>query len=186
MEAADLFDLFVRPIHRAGLRYMVSGSLASVHYGEPRLTLDVDLVVHLAEAEIAKLVPIFPAGEYYMPPADVMLVELARPTRGHFNVIHLATGQKADFYPSRRHPYLEWAWQNRNLAQIGDMEVYFAPAEYVILWKLEFFREGGGDKHLRDIRGMLRISEETIDEELLDRACAELGLSPQWEAAKNG
>jgi hypothetical protein len=97
METADLFDLFVRPIHRAGLRYMVSGSLASVHYGEPRLTLDVDLVMHLAEAEIAKLVPLFPAGEYSAPPADVILVELARPTRGHFNVIHLATGQKADF-----------------------------------------------------------------------------------------
>jgi hypothetical protein len=33
-------------------------------FSEPRLTLDVDLVMHLAEAEIAKLVPLFPAGEY--------------------------------------------------------------------------------------------------------------------------
>jgi hypothetical protein len=66
------------------------------------------------------------------------------------------------------------------------MEVYFAPPEYVILWKLEFFREGGGEKHLRDIRGMLLVSGETIDRDLLDRACAELGLSPQWQAARDG
>ena len=51
METPDLFSLFVRPLHRSGLRYMVSGSLASVYYGEPRLTLDVDLVVHAGERQ---------------------------------------------------------------------------------------------------------------------------------------
>jgi hypothetical protein len=184
METDDLFELFVRPLNVVGLRYMVSGSLASVHYGEPRLTLDVDLVVHLVADEIAKLVQLFPAAEYYVPPADVMLVEVNRPTRGHFNVIHLLTGQKADFYPSRRHPYWNWAWQNRRLGQIGEMGVYFAPPEYVILWKLEFFREGGGDKHLQDIRGMLDVSGETIDRRLLDRACVELGLTQQWQVTQ--
>lgn len=184
MEPPDLFELFVRPLHRAGLRYMVSGSLASVHYGEPRLTLDVDLVVHLAMAEIATLAPLFPAGEYYLPPTDVIEVEVRRPTRGHFNVIHLLTGQKADVYPSRQHPYWDWAWQHRRLGQAGDAEVYFAPPEYVILWKLDFFREGGGEKHLRDIRGMLLVSGEDIDRNLLDRACAELGLTLQWQAAQ--
>jgi hypothetical protein len=186
MEADDLFELFVRPLHGVGLRYMVSGSLASVHYGEPRLTLDVDLVVHLDEADIAKLVSLFPAAEYYVPPADVMLVEVNRPTRGHFNVIHLTTGQKGDFYPSRRHPYWNWAWQNRRLGQIGETTVYFAPPEYVILWKLEFFREGGGDKHLQDIRGMLHVSGETMDLHLLARACGELGLTQQWQTVQAG
>ena len=184
MESLDLFELFVRPLHRAGLRYMVSCSLASVHYGEPRLTLDVDLVVHLAEADIETLVPLFPAGDFYLPPTDVIAVEVHRPTRGHFNVIHLLTGQKADVYPSRQHPYWDWAWRHRQLGQTGGTEAYFAPPEYVILWKLEFFREGGGEKHLRDIRGMLRVSREDIDLNLLDRACAELGLTSQWQTAK--
>ena len=184
METPDLFELFVRPLHAAGLRYMVSGSLASVHYGEPRLTLDVDLVVHLAEAEIATLAPLFPFEEFYLPPVDVIAAEVNRPIRGHFNVIHLLTGQKADVYPSREHPYWDWAWQHRRLGQTGNAEVYFAPPEYVILWKLEFFREGGGEKHLRDIRGMLKMSNEDIDRGLLERASAELGLTQQWAAAQ--
>ncbi len=186
VETPDLFALFVRPLHRAGLRYMISGSLASVHYGEPRLTLDVDLVAHLGEREAAELAGLFAAAEFYVPPTEVLAVEIARPTRGHFNVIHFASGQKADFYPSRRHPYWQWAFEHRRLARIGDDEVWFAPPEYVILWKLEFFREGGGDKHLRDIRGMLLVNAENIDRSMIGTACAELGLSEQWERVQEG
>lgn len=186
VETPDLFGLFVYPLHRSGLRYLISGSLASVHYGEPRLTMDVDLVVHLEDQEVESLIGLFPADRYYAPPREVLTVEIARPTRGHFNVIHFSSGQKADFYPSRRHPYWSWAFEHRRLARVGDNEVYFAPPEYVILWKLEFFREGGGDKHLRDIRGMLLVSGESIDRGMLDRACAELGLGAEWRRAQAG
>ena len=40
----------------------------------------------------------------------------------------------------------------------GDIDgdkVVFAPPEYVIVRKLQFFREGGSGKHLRDISRML-------------------------------
>jgi hypothetical protein len=42
------------------------------------------------------------------------------------------------------------------------------------------------DLFLRDIRGMLRVSGEMIDRDLLDRACDELGLAPQWREATRG
>jgi hypothetical protein len=186
VEIPDLFGLFVRPIHRSGLRYMISGSLASMFYGEPRLTMDVDLVVHLEGQEPAILAGLFAPEEYYVPPAEVLEVENARTTRGHFNVIHFASGQKADFYPSRRHPYWAWAFANRRLGKVGSDEAWFAPPEYVILWKLEFFREGGGDKHLRDICGMLLVHPEDIDRAMLDRVCAELGLTEPWQRAQPG
>jgi hypothetical protein len=186
VETPDLFSLFVRPLHAAGLRYMVSGSLASIFYGEPRLTLDVDLVVHLDGGEAIVLAGLFSTENFYVPPPDVVALEIARPTRGHFNVIHFASGQKADFYPSRRHPWWSWAFEHRRLGRLGPDEIWFAPPEYVILWKLEFFREGGGDKHLRDIRGMLLVNAENIDRAMLDAACAELGLSEQWKRAQAG
>ena len=143
-------------------------------------------MVHFGEGEAASLGTLFPPESFYVPPAEVLTVEIARPTRGHFNVIHFATGQKADFYPSPRHPYWSWAFENRRLGRIGDDDVYFAPPEYVILWKLEFFREGGGDKHLRDIRGMLLVNAGDIDRRMLDRATAELGIVEQWKRAQAG
>jgi len=144
--------------------------------------MDVDIVVHLEGDDGTTLLKAFAELDYYTPPPEVVAVELARPTRGHFNVIHTSTGQKADFYPSLKHPYWSWAWAHRQLGSVGSDEVYFAPPEYVILWKLEFFREGGGDKHVRDIRGMLLMNAETIDRSMLDQACAEVGLTSLWQA----
>lgn len=183
VDEPDLFEVFVHPLHSAGVRYMIVGSVASVHYGEPRFTLDVDLVVQLNELEAAKIPVVFPEPDYYTPPPEIIAEEIRRTARGHFNVIHLPTGFKADFYPPANHPLREWSWENRRCETVESKPVYFAPPEYVILSKLEFYREGGSAKHLRDIRGMLAVSGDLIDRALIERAVDELGLGAQWRAA---
>jgi hypothetical protein len=60
MLEADLFLLFLRPLNRAGIRYMIGGSVAAIFYGEPRLTHDVDIVVVLTAPDIRQLPHIFP------------------------------------------------------------------------------------------------------------------------------
>lgn len=159
---------------------MITGSVASMHYGEPRFTMDVDLLVHLDESHIPLLAIALPEADYYLPPTELIAEEIRRSTGGHFNAIHHESGLKADFYPSRRHPYWTWAWEHRRAAVIEGQSAWFSPPEYVILSKLEFHREGGSDKHLRDIRGMLAVSGGEIDRALIERAVAELGLGAQW------
>lgn len=61
----------------------------------------------------------------------------------------------------------------------GGKMVYMASPEDVIIKKLEYFREGGSQKHLRDIRGILLQSP--IDEAYLERWISKLGLQPEWE-----
>ena len=47
MPEPELSLLFVRRLNRLGTRYIVSGGVASILYGEPRLTNDVDfLTIH--------------------------------------------------------------------------------------------------------------------------------------------
>jgi hypothetical protein len=58
-----------------------------------------------------------------------------------------------------------------------------APPEYVIVRKLEFYREGGSEKHLRDIRSMLETSPDAIDHAELERMIAERGLQEAWKEA---
>jgi hypothetical protein len=60
-----------------------------------------------------------------------------------------------------------------------------APPEYVILRKLEFYREGGSEKHLRDIRSMLDASPDAIDRGELERMIAERGLQGAWNKARD-
>ncbi|MEJ7809772.1 MAG: hypothetical protein WKG32_05070 [Gemmatimonadaceae bacterium] len=47
MTAPDLYRLILRPLHDTGIEYMVTGAVAAIAYGEPRMTNDVDVVVRL-------------------------------------------------------------------------------------------------------------------------------------------
>lgn len=165
---------------------MVTGSAASMAYGEPRLTLDLDLVVELAVTRVPDFVRAFPPDQFYCPPEDVVQVEIRRDTRGHWNVIHLASGFKADFYPVGRDPLHGWGMERRREIIFGGEPVWLAPPEYVILRKLEYFREGGSEKHLRDIAGMLRVSGDQIDRAMIEGWVQRLGLHEVWRRAQAG
>ena len=98
MPEANLFLVFLEPLNRAAIPYMVTGSVASLVYGEPRLTHDVDLVVELNISRAGEFAGLFPMEQFYCPPEEVIRIEALRETRGHFNLIHHATGFKADIY----------------------------------------------------------------------------------------
>lgn len=180
MQEPDPYLVFVESLNRAGLLYMVTGSIAGIFYGEPRMTHDVDLVVELNARRVADFVALFPSDEFYCPPEAVIRTEVRRDTRGHFDLIHLASGFKADIYPVGRDPLHVWAMERRRAENMGGIEVWMAPPEYVILRKLQFYQEGGSDKHLRDVRSMLEISASVIDRGELDARISQLGLSEVW------
>jgi hypothetical protein len=180
MPEPDLIELFVLPLNRLGVRYLVSGSVAAMLYGEPRVTHDVDLVVFLRAGDIPRLADVFSAPEFYLPTADVIVAEMARERRGHFNIIHADSGLKADFYLANRDELHAWAFRNLKQYSIGESTVKLAPPEYVIVRKLEYFREGGSEKHLRDIRAMLAVSGEQINRPALDELIQQRGLQAEW------
>jgi hypothetical protein len=102
--------------------------------------------------------------------------EAARRQRGHFNIIHYATGFRADVYLAGDDPLHPWAMRGRRKVEFGDQFLWIAPPEYVIIRKLEFYREGHSEKHLGDIRGMLATCSETLERDWIDRMVRELGL----------
>jgi hypothetical protein len=183
MPDPDLFLLFVRPLNRAGIRYVVTGSVAAIFYGEPRLTNDVDFVAFLNEADIRRFAEAFPPADFYLPPAETIAVEMAREQRGHFNVIHPNTGFKADFYLTGRDELNAWAFQRKQQVEFEGETVVLAPPEYVIVRKLEYFREGGSEKHLRDIRSMLAVSGEQLDRSELNEWIVRRGVESEWRKA---
>ena len=180
MPEANLFLLCTRPLNALGVRYMVSGGVAVVVYGEPRLTHDVDLVVALDRDHIARLPEAFPPAEFYCPPPEVIAVEAARERRGHFNIIHHKTGFKADFFLSGCDPLHSWGLARARRVEVEGETLVVAPPEYVILRKLEYLREGGSEKHARDIRSMLDTSAELIQLGELEQQIAMRGLREVW------
>jgi len=183
MQEVSLISVFVRPLNQAAIEYMVTGSVASILYGEPRMTHDIDLVIKLSEAEVGGLSEVFPGDQFYCPPSDVILSEIARDVRGHFNIIHHQTGLKADLYPVGKDPLHRWALCRSRRIDFDNDTICVAPPEYVILRKPEYYREGGSEKHLTDIRKMLKYSGEILDVPVLKQKASERGLQDQLNKA---
>lgn len=180
MSEASLFLDFLRRFEQLGLEYMVTGSVASTMYGEPRVTHDVDVVLKLPLRAVAQFAQAFPLESYYCPPEEVLLQEALRRQRGHFNLIAHDTGFKADIYLANADALHREALQHRRSISIDGEQVWIAPPEYVIVRKLEFYREGHSEKHLRDIAAMLQVSGDLVDRQRLASWIEQLGLAVEW------
>jgi hypothetical protein len=180
VEQAELLRRVVEVLEEQAVTYMLVGSLASGVYGEPRLTHDIDIVVELRPEQVAPLCGAFPGPAYYVSPTAAREAVVAG---GQFNVIHPASGNKIDFMIARRD-----AWGRSQLDRrrreliLPDRPGYAAAPEDVIVGKLWYYREGGSEKHLRDIAAMLQVSGHEIDRQYVDHWTKELGLSECWQA----
>lgn len=184
MPPLSLTSTFIPRLNKLAVPYAVTGAVASVIYGEPRLTNDLDMVVVLAPGDIERFMGAFPPELFYCPPPEILKVELKRSLRGHFNLIHHETGFKADIYLAGQDDLHRWALQKRREVKIEGESLWVAPPEYVILRKLEYYREGGSEKHLRDIVGMLEVSGKDIDLVELEARVGRYGLDSEWEKAR--
>jgi len=182
MPERDLFLIFLAPLNRLKIPYMVTGAAASIVYGQPRMTHDIDLVVEMNLGDATRLAAAFPLDSFHCPPLETMIAEIQSKRPGRFNLIHHATGFKADLYLAGEDALHRWAMQRRRKITLEKESIWIAPVEYVILRKLEYYREGASEKHLRDIAGMLAISGDIINFRELWRKIDERGL--QKEARK--
>jgi hypothetical protein len=185
MTDASLIALFVRPLNQLRIPYMVTGGVASVVYGEPRLTRDIDLVIELRPRDARRFAEAWSTEEFYVPPVEVIEVESRRPAHGHFNVIHHRTAMRADIYLPGSDALNAWAFAHKVVRRIDEDEVYLAPIEAVILSKLRYYQMGKSDRHLRDVHQMLRISGDLVDRPELERWAARLGVESEWKQAQD-
>lgn len=183
MPEPNLFQIFVGRLNRLDIRYMVTGAVACIIYGEPRITHDIDLVVELNPQNAEKIIDAFPAEEFYCPPLEIIKLEMRRPLRGHFNLVHHETGFKADVYLMGEDELHHWAISERRRFDMAGEPIWLAPPEYVILRKLEYYREGASDKHLRDIGSMLEVFSDKMDLDKLREKIREYGLEKEWQKA---
>lgn len=182
MEPSELLRLAVTALEELGLRYLVTGSTASIFFGEPRFTHDVDIVVDLPPNRIAELCSKFPAEEFYVSEESA---RRAVRRRSQFNVIHPASGLKIDVIVPEDSLFNRSRFSRARRVQAGPaFKATFAAPEDVIVKKMEAFREGGSDKHLRDVAGILRISGDGLDYAYIENWTPHLGLETIWKTIK--
>ena len=180
MEPSELLAYLVRTLERLGVPYLVTGSTATIAYGEPRLTNDIDVVVDLRLDQVPALCAAFPAPDFYV---SQPAAEAAVRRHHQFNIIHPGSGLKIDVIVASASPFDRSRLQRgRRLSAGVDLQVCFGSPEDVILKKLEYYREGGSEKHLRDIAGVLKIQGQRIDRRYIAEWAEKLGVLDIWQA----
>lgn len=182
MEQSELMRLVVRVFESLDIPYMITGSQASAYYGEPRFTRDIDIVAEIQEEQMNDFVKFFPANEFYCD-KDMIKTEIKR--RGQFNIIHAASGLKIDIILTKETPFSKAEFSRRRRSKVfSDQETNFATPEDVIIKKMDFYSQGGSEKHLRDIAGILKISGDAVDLTYISEWAQRLNLTDIWNAVQ--
>ena len=183
MTQDELLRHVVTVLERLELRYFVTGSIASIYYGEPRLTNDIDVVVDLSKERLQELCVAFDPEEFYLS-EEAALRAVKR--RGTFNILHPSSGLKVDVIVPEKTLFNHRRFERaRRVQAVEGFESAFSSAEDVILMKMEFFRQGSSDKHLRDIAGILKLSGDRLDIDYIEGWADQMGLETIWRTLRS-
>lgn len=185
MRASEFLADLVRRLESVDLEYALVGSIATMSYGEPRATLDIDVVVAMGASELEDLQKLFPAPDFYL---SLDAAREAVRSQAQFNVIHPESGMKVDFFVAGDAVEASQIRRRLRRAILPGVQAWCSPPEELIVKKLSYYHQGGSDKHLRDIASMLRISPREIDlDRVREMADEKLGpiLERVLEAAKD-
>jgi hypothetical protein len=183
MEQSELLRHVCKILEDLHIPYLVTGSQATIAFGEPRFTNDIDIVVALTSGELDQFVTRFPDSEFYLSRAAAQDA-IAR--RSMFNIIHPTSGLKIDVIIPGDSEYEQSRFNRGHKVQIApDFVATFASPEDVIIKKLEFFKIGNSDRHLRDIAGVLKVSGDAVDRDYISTYASQFGVSDIWQRVLN-
>ncbi len=180
MEPSELLRYATGVLESMQLRYFVTGSTATIFYGEARFTNDIDIVVDLPETRLAEFCRRFPEEQFYVS-IDAARDSLRR--KSQFNIIHPASGLKIDVIIPEANSFNESRFARVQRVHAGEkLEACFASPEDAMIKKMEYYQRGESEKHLRDITGILKVSGEQIDRAYIAKWAKRLGLESIWAA----
>lgn len=159
-----------------GIRHTIGGSIASSVAGEPRSTVDIDIVAAVDESHIPALVAAL-ADDFYL---DDQALRRAVRERSSANLIHQATQLKVDLFVAGGTPLDQQQLERRQRVDMGRGRIlHLHPPEDILLQKLRWYRRGGevSDRQWRDILGIVRVQGDRLDLAYLSRNAPVLGVS---------
>ena len=180
MSFVDVLRRLTSALDLAGIAYMLTGSFASVYYGAPRTTQDIDLVIVADPAQLKAFIRGLPADEYY---SDMDAALLAYTRRSLFNVIDMKTAWKIDMIFRKDRAFSRTEFSRRQRVEMQGVSIFVASAEDVILAKLEWSKLAQSHRQVEDVSGILKIRYDSLDRPYLDTWIRQLGLANEWKDA---
>jgi hypothetical protein len=139
----EFFAYVIEVLENLNIPYMITGSVASMAYGRPRLTLDMDIVIDLLPRLTEEFCSKF-GTDFYVDSSSVL--EAIR-ERGHFNILHIPSGSKVDFYQVKEDAANREIFKRRLKEAFDEKRAAsFSSPEDVIINKLIYYQEAKSEK----------------------------------------
>lgn len=138
-------------LERAGIAYMLSGSVAMNYYAQPRMTRDIDMVIELQVADVQRLGEQL-GDDYYF---DEDMAQAAIAQEGMFNILHHASLLKIDCIVRKNHVYRREEFSRRRQMVFGGFPVWIVSAEDLVLSKLYWLKDSRSEMQFKDIANLI-------------------------------
>lgn len=183
MSQPELLIKVVTVLEKAGIDYMMTGSIVSSLQGEPRSTHDIDMVVLLEKPMINELLNAFPPPNYYLDEATI-LDALKR--HEMFNLLDIIEGDKVDFWMLTDDPFDRSRFSRKVTVELMNLKMKISSPEDTILAKLRWAKlSGGSEKQFGDTLRVYEVQFPKLDIDYLEYWIDELKLKEYWKRLKN-
>ncbi len=157
-----LIDVLIDVVGRLdtiGIPSMVSDSVATSFYIEPRFTNDVDIVVQFPRKSRDKVLSAF-RGDYYI--TDVA-IEDAFGGLGLFNVIHNESSIKCDIILLKEDEFSQQSFKRRTERELQGHTISVIALEDLILQKLLWRKETLSEQQWSDVERLVSVNRAVLD-----------------------
>lgn len=163
----QLLKIITSLLQKANIPYMITGSISVVLYGRPRASHDIDFVIEAHEGDMKRILRAFaslPQNEFLV---DSMAIKDAIMQKFIFQILHLPTMLKFDFWLLKDEPFDQKRFKRKREVTIFGQPMVFASAEDTILIKLLWYKESKIEKHLIDAAFVFQIQNKNLDKTYL-------------------
>jgi hypothetical protein len=181
MTPGDLFRRISNLLEQAAIPYMLTGSFASSVYGMHRGSADIDFIIAADEAGIRRLLDQLPPNDFY---SELNQALEACRSNSMFNLIDSVSGLKVDFIFLKRRRFSHEEFERRKKATVGEVPLYIATPEDIVVAKLEWAKLGESSRQIEDAAGILKVRADELDISYIEKWVSELGLTSEWSRAR--
>jgi hypothetical protein len=162
--------MIVDLLAKAEIEYMVSGSIASTVYGEPRTTNDIDIVIDPDERKLGTFLDLIDKGYYFSKTAAIDALK----NRSMFNIIDIQCGWKIDLIIKKSRPFEILEFRRKRNAEILGTHAFIISPEDSVISKLVWAKNSQSQIQLRDTLGVLVAQWDRLDFEYLKKWAQQL------------
>lgn len=161
------------------IRYALTGGMALAVWGQPRSTVDVDLIVAISPEDLPTFITQMNASAHFLLEPDELQFPHMTIYRGHLQ------GKQPDVLITVDIILLDREWteslmNRRHSITLYGHTVWVSSSEDIILLKL--FSQRGKD--LDDIRGICVQRGQLLDKHYIEQWADKLGINDAWKQIK--